>query len=342
MTRVFIVGDFSTWASAIESSYARALQGLGCEIHCFEINQAIARNCRYGRPGRVFNQFVPVDAWLRKANREMVVELARVKSHLMLVIGAYRVQPGALAQAVASGGVKTALVWPDTLSNLPDETIACAPLYEIVSTYSRASVPLWQRLGAAKAAWLPLAGDPSLFETSRVSIDSGSVMQVGVTFIGGWRPEREALLSKLAVFDLKIWGPDWGRRCKNNRAIMKAWQGNGVYGMEFARVTRSSKINLNIIDPTNYPAANMRFFEIPTAGGLQVCSPCPEMEDEFRHGEHIFYYQHSDDLPDLLRSLLADDALRAKVAAAAHEKVLAAHTYTHRARRLLEILDLTA
>ena len=39
----------------------------------------------------------------------------------------------------------------------------------------------------------------------------------------------------------------------------------------------------------------MRFFEISTAGGLQVSSACPEMENEFRHAEHIFYYQRQDE-----------------------------------------------
>ena len=102
-----------------------------------------------------------------------------------------------------------------------------------------------------------------------------------------------------------------------------------LVGTDFAKAVSCSKVNLNIIDPTNYPAANMRFFEIPTAGGLQVTTACPEMESEFRHGEHVFYFQQPGELPDLLRQLLADDSLRDKAAAAGHERVLSKHTYRH-------------
>ena len=99
---------------------------------------------------------------------------------------------------------------------------------------------------------------------------------------------------------------------------------------------------MNVIDPTNYPAANMRFFEIPMAGGLQVCSRCPELENEFREGEHLFYYQQPADLPDLVRDLLADGPRRQAVASAAHDKVLARHLYRHRAQAILTEVGLAA
>ena len=70
-----------------------------------------------------------------------------------------------------------------------------------------------------------------------------------------------------------------------------------------------------------------------------MCSPCPEMETEFKHGETIFYYRDVEELPNLMRMLLEDESLRQQVAQAAYEKVLKAHTYTHRAQQILELLD---
>lgn len=91
----------------------------------------------------------------------------------------------------------------------------------------------------------------------------------------------------------------------------------------------ASKVNLNIIDPTNHPAANMRFFEIPVAGGLQVCSACPEMNDVFRDGEHLFYYQDSAGLRPLLQTLLGQESLCRTVAAAGQALALSrTHTGT--------------
>ena len=57
--------------------------------------------------------------------------------------------------------------------------------------------------------------------------------------------------------------------------IRRAWQGRALRGADFAKAVSCSKLSLNIIDPTNYPAANMRFFEITTAGGLQVTYRLP-------------------------------------------------------------------
>jgi spore maturation protein CgeB len=144
-------------------------------------------------------------------------------------------------------------------------------------------------------------------------------------------------LSALTGFKMKIWGPDWGLRCRNNSPIMKAWQKRPLRGREFAKAVASSKVNLNIIDRTNYPAANMRFFEIPCAGGLQVCSPCPEMELEFKHGETTFYYRDGSELTGQIRDLLDDSELRGKVKQAAHRKVMEKHTYLHRAKQILSL-----
>jgi spore maturation protein CgeB len=210
-------------------------------------------------------------------------------------------------------------------------------MYDLVATYSERSVPILEHLGARRVAWVPLAGDPALHSAPAKIAQDAQTYGADVTFIGGWRPEREAVLSQLTAFEVKIWGPDWGRRCKGKPAVLKAWQGRPLYGADFARAVAHSKVNLNVIDPTNYPAANMRFFEIPTAGGLQVSSACPEMASEFCHGKHLFYYNQTEDLPALIRSLLSDQALRTTVARAAHAKVGQAHTYVHRAEQILAL-----
>lgn len=334
--RVMLVGQFGP--GALERSYRSAFQSLGWEVSSFDIKQAIDRHCRFGRWGKQINRFVPVDAWIRKGNRELVAESIAFQPDYVLTFGHYQIEPGALAQIRATTKSLLVHVWPDTLLNLTKSLVACLPLFDLLATYSRSTIESLERLGARRVVWVPLASDPSMCPQAS-DADSTKVGGADVTFIGGWRPEREAILSTLGQFDLKIWGPDWGRRCKNNPMILKSWQGRGLYESEFAECVERSKINLNVIDPLNFPAANMRFFEVPAWGGLQVSSTCPEMEQEFIHGEHIFYYKDADDLHELIPQLLQDHSLRDKVAKASQMKILAEHTYENRITSILRQLE---
>ena len=332
--RVILVGEFSR--GSLESSYRTAFESLGFEVAAFDIVESVRRSCRLGRIGRTLNTFLPVEPWVRKANREVVSQTLRVRPDYLLTFGHYPIRAGALAQIRSSIGTTLVHVWPDPLLNLDTNLIACLPLFDLVASYSESTREQIKLLGATNVAWIPLAGDPALHAVQDCSESEKREYGADVTFVGGWRPEREAVLTKLGAFVLKVWGPDWGRRCRNNRALLKRWQRRPLYGDEFAKAASSSKINLNIIDPTTYPAANMRFFELPIAGGLQVCSPCPEMEAKFVHGEDIFYYHDEDELTDLIAGLIEDEPRRQKVAAAAKAKVLSAHTYAQRAQSILE------
>lgn len=329
-----LVGHFGP--GALERSYLKAFESLGCEVSTFDMILAVERYCRLGWWGRTFNSFVPVEPWVRKANRDLVIQALQSQPDYLFTFGHYPIQAGALAQIRSTAKTALVHVWPDTLLNVGNNLILCLPLFDLVASYSRSGLEQFQSLGAKRVVWIPLAGDPSMHASVDCTESEKNQYGADVTFIGGWRPEREAILSKLGGFDLKIWGPDWGQRCRGNKTIAKNWKGRPLYETEFAKAVVSSKINLNIIDPSNYPAANMRFFEIPVAGGLQVSSPCPEMEREFVHGEHLFYYRDANELSDLIATLIGDTRLRNRVAQAGQAKVLAAQTYTDRVRSMLQ------
>ena len=336
--RILLIGQASPWM--LEGSYQRAFAELGCQVELFDLAQAVSRHARLGKFGRLFNAFVPVESWIRKANRELFQKVRDWQPHILISLAQYPVQAGLLAQLKASmPAVHLVYIWPDPLINWSTHLSAGLRLYDLVATYSQATVPLFEKMGAPQVAWVPLAADPVLhprLDPTQIAPE----YQADVSFVGGWRPEREALLSQLGGFNLKIWGPDWGRRCRHNPVIIGAWQKRAVRGVEFSRIIAGTRLNLNIVDVGNYPAANMRFFEIPVAGGLQLCSRCPELEDEFQDGKHLFYYQQLEDLPDLMRELLADELRGRTVAAAAHDQILAGHLYQHRAQEILAALGM--
>ena len=342
MVKVLLVGSFGP--GGLEHSYEVAFRDLECEVQVFDIAASINGHCRLGKVGRFFNEFVPIEPWIRKANRELALLARRFRPDLLIVFGQSRVRAGALAQIRSSVPTRMAFIWPDTLVNLSEETIAALPLYDLAASYGREAVIPLQLLGARRVEWVPLAGDPHMHLVGLLTASDRQEYGADISFVGGWCPEREGairlILSEFQNKEIKIWGPAWGRRCRGKRNIVKAWQGRPLYGGEFAKVLAASRISLNVIDDTNYPAANMRFFEIAMAGGLQVCSSCPDMENEFKHGKTIFYYHSLSKLVDLVRLLLADDPLRQQVAQNAHKLVMSRHTYRNRAQKIMELIHL--
>lgn len=338
MLKVMIVGHFGP--GALENSYCRAFEALPCQVIRFDMVARINHYCRLGAAGRFFNQFVPVEPWIRKANRELVIQAITHQPHLILTVGHYPFRVGALAQIKTATQAKFVHLWPDQLLNWDDSLTHCLTLFDCVATFSQVTVPIFQQLGAKQVAWVTFAGDPFQHSPIACSPNEQNLFEADVTFIGGWRPEREAALSELGEFRLKIWGPEWGRRCKNNPAILKAWQGRPLYEVEFAKAVGCSKINLNLIDSSVPMAANMRFFELLMAGGLQLSSDCAEMKEIFRHGEHLYYFQSPSQLPALIRQILQQPQQSQQIAHTAHQLILQQHTYTQRAGQILQAVGL--
>jgi hypothetical protein len=338
--RVLLIGNFAA-VGALERSYERAFASLGWEVAQFDIVGALSSHSRFGRFGRRIAAAVPVEPWVRQANRDLVLAAHRHMPDVVVAFGGAPVTAGGLAQLYASTGARLALVWQDTLVNLSGPMTASLPLYHWIGCYSQQAVVTFQRLGGRRVEWLPLAADLDLHGSASLPESELRNYACDVSFIGNLRPERERAIEALCAsgnLRIRIWGTDDWRKARSH-AIRTAFQGRILWGREFAKACHASKVCLNIIDATNYPAANMRFFEIPATGSVEVCSPCPEFAQEFVDGEHLFFYKHTSDLPRLVGRILEDDALRTRVAQAARQLVQGKHTYTHRARQLLAALE---
>lgn len=336
--RVLVVGKADE--VSLEASYRRALKAAGCDVVPFDLGMAVNRQTRFGGLGQTLNRFLPVEPWVRKANRKLIIQGIESGVHGVVVIGSQEVRVGALAQLKVATGASLALVWPDTMLNLADSLVACLPAFDVVACYSRESIPLLERFGARRVVWLPLAGDPEMHAPVAVTDEERAAYGADVTFIGGWRPEREKVLRSLTGTRLKIWGPDWDRECPDKDLVRRFWQGRALRGVEFAKAVAASKINLNVIDLTNRPAANMRFFELPMCGGLQLVTCCAEMAGEYLHGEHLLFFGDQEDPYAVLRPFLSDERARISMAAAGHRLTRERHTYEHRAAALLAEMGL--
>lgn len=333
--RICIIGHQQ--ADTLESSYQRAFERLGAQVTPFDTDAGQRPYVRLGRLGRAFHRFVPVDAWQRKLNRDLALALRSAQPDLALVFGNAPVLFSTLAFVKSLIDTRFVLVWPDPLTNLQPHVQPAAGLYDGVATYCRASVPVFRQMGFRNVQWVPLAADPALHRMDTIP----ARFTYDLTFIGARRPEREHVLTTIIRhfprLKLGVWGTDWHR--SQSRALRPFIQARPLRGRAYAETLNRGRINLNCIDSTCFPAANMRFFEVPIAHALQLSSACPEFDGEYVDQQHGLSYADTDTLLNRVEWAMQHEANAIRREGFRH--TLAHHTYDHRARQIEQLFWLS-
>ena len=332
--KLLIVGTDNEFC--LETSYATAAAKAGLNVVRFDPNKEIIKYIRLGKFGKYVYDFLHVDAWARKMNRDLIIRTKREKPEVLILVGASKIYYGTLATIkVILPKVKVLWIWPDTPMNLNSEILNCAKLIDVSATYSKTSIPVFNSLGFPNVHWIPLAGDTSMHG---YELNKADDFRCDVSFVGMWRPEREHYLkiinNNFGNLNIEIHGSYWQRNCVE-RDLLKKWKGYGFYAGSLADYFNHCRININIIDETNYPAANMRFFEIPTSGGLQLSSACPEFEDVFIDKTDILYFHDETELIEKMNWILSNRATVSKIRQSAQQKIREAHSYDRRLQDLL-------
>jgi spore maturation protein CgeB len=210
-------------------------------------------------------------------------------------------------------------------------------VYSHWMTNERASVELFRTYGA-NAHYLPTAWHPQRHVPGPADPDKAA----DVVFIGGTYPERRRMLegAQWDGIDLR-----WLGTMKNED---DPWSGI-VPNEESTIWYRSCKINLNFhrttgdfwkgeqIDPTLAESLGPRAYEVPASGGFLLSDWRPEVDDVFGDAAAVFERGNPDDLTRQVKYWLAHPDRREATAKAQHQAILP-HSYTDRARRLLEII----
>jgi len=324
-------------------SYGRALRSLGWRTTHYDHDAGLRRHVRLGKLGELLSGHLGVESWNRKANRDLYLSITEASPDVFVFAGPQLVRPGLLAQLrVSLPRCKIVCYWPDTLLNLEAHSLQLFALCDLVLSYSREASPVLERAGARRVLFSPFAADLELFpELPESNAAERQRWSSDVMFAANHRPEREDAVLRLldAGMRVRVWGSsDWSRYSRHPERVRDYFEGGILAGSDMTRAMRGAHACLNLIDPTNYPAANMRFFEIYASGGCALSSRCPEMESEFVDGQHVSYFE-ADTLVERALALCNDAALRRRVSEQGRAKALSAHTYVHRVSEWLGALD---
>ena len=112
------------------------------------------------------------------------------------------------------------------------------------------------------------------------------------------------------------------------------------YGAQSAQVFRDTVISVNATNLQMPSTVNQRLFDVPATGGFLITDHQPEMEELFAlgHGKEMMTYRSGEELAEAVRYYAAHETERQAMAAKARARVLGEHTYTHRLRKLVEVM----
>ncbi|MCL4462109.1 MAG: glycosyltransferase [Nitrospirae bacterium] len=192
-----------------------------------------------------------------------------------------------------------------------DSHLAMAREFDVVFLAQKAFVPLFQTVLDRPVVWLPLACDPDIHCPYPVEED------VDVTFAGSIQSplqERTRRLKRLSTrFSVRT---------------------DRVFLSEMARFLSSGRILFNASVKNDL---NMRVFESLAIGKCLLTDDVPGLRELFVPGEDLAIYDDRS-MIETVRSLLEDPERRWRLAASGRQKVLASHTYLHRARTMVSVL----
>jgi hypothetical protein len=280
---------------------------------------------------------------LREATNAALREAEAFRPHLFFVFKGIMVSPEAIRAVQAQGGVAINF-WPDTSFVDHGKTATRAlPCYDwIFTTKSFGPADLRTRFRVENASVLPHGFDPETHRPTPMDADDAALYGCDASFIGTWSPKKEALLSALLSalpgLDLKIWGSQWDRA---GSAIRAHVQGRPVFGAEYAKAIGASKINIAILFEGNAHAPSgdrltSRSFHIPASGGFMLHERSDEIAAHFQEDRDCAMFGSAEELADKVRSHLADDALRRRIAQAGQARATSSgYSIDDRARTVI-------
>jgi hypothetical protein len=210
--------------------------------------------------------------------------------------------------------------------------------YDLVLSNSEGGCGRLLELGARRAEPLFWGADPEFFFPEDVEkVRDVFFYGYGTKFRAEWmeamlaEPSRQLPEARFAVGGLDH-GIDLGRTERIGDVPFNA----------FRRAASESRINLCI---TRRPHATMvassscRPFELAATGCAIVANPYEGIERWFEPGRELLVVEDAGEAVDAYRALLADESLARELGERARERVLAEHTYRHRADQLLAYVD---
>jgi len=173
-------------------------------------------------------------------------------------------------------------------------------LYDLHFTYNlNIQKELKEKFPSTPAAYLPFG-----YELSDELYDKASKQKEinKVCFLGNPDKFRTSFVTILAKngIEIDVFGNNWSKWVNHKNITCF----HSVYNDDFWLTLRRYRIQLNLMRPHNEDSHNMRTFEIPAVGGIQLAPRNQEHAIFFNENEEIFLFDSQEECVENIKHLL--------------------------------------
>lgn len=229
-------------------------------------------------------------------------------------------------------------LWFETRASGNRNIVKSLPYYHLVITYSPVIEDALKATGLGfKTAIIPFGYQPGDYTQNSL----GEIRMVKrVCFAGTGDRDRAMLISRLLRHDIPVdvYGHGykrWLRMEENNLNLYP-----GVFGNTYFEKLQAYAVSLNLYRRQNKGSHNMRSFEIPSVGGIQVVEYSQQMAQFFNDQREVFMYRDDQELVRVIHNLLdlPEQEIRSLKIKAREKTLQASCSYVNRAKEMVKII----
>jgi hypothetical protein len=265
-------------------------------------------------------------AWAGRHRKQLIEAMSQQQWDILLSIQGTLDQQTVTQCRRHSPGLKVFYWWGDILTEQAETRIsAAAEFSERILISGKGNYDNLVSRYPQQLLYFPFGVASRFHRVGNIPADDQKKFAAEVAFVGSCYPERCELvrqLNKQLDTPVKVWGRGW-RHCKGVHSLGPLSLADSL------KVHACSKISLNLHHANTNNGFNMKFYEIPAAGGFQICDWQPLLE-ETALGKQTVAYRSFAEVTEKINYYLAHEQQRRQLIKAASESVFTAEDYTSR------------
>jgi spore maturation protein CgeB/Tfp pilus assembly protein PilF len=284
---------------------------------------------------------------IRTIDQRLMSSIEQYKPDLVIAIAQSPIHKDTVAK-LRSKGIASAYWFVEDYRFRPYYT-EVAPDFDFFFTIQRNEELKRQFEAMDKTKWhyLPLACTPAVHRPWKSIYQERRPYKCQLGFMGAPYLNRLNVFEQLAHWDLGIWGEGWNdcelspklkacvRQGKDRISVQESVK---IYSCADIIVNLHSSPYVKGVGPDG-DFVNPRTFEVAGCAGFQLSDNRKELPSLFCPGKEVICFDSIDELQGLIKYWLPRPDARKKIALQAQRRAYSKHTYRHRAKEIIGLLE---